>query len=151
LTAGVPVEPGPIDVRIGGNDDLNVVRFHARERSDEVGAYRWTGPQSFIVLTGLAPAARELTLWMSHGGRPASAPPAVVEVALGDDVIGNVSVTEEMAPHTLPLPTALVERLAAQGDPVRLRLRVATWNPGVLLGVPDTRDLGVMVTRVQVP
>jgi hypothetical protein len=43
-----------------------------------------------------------------------------------------------------------VARLAAMADPVRLRLRVPTWNPATLLGANDTRDLGVIVTRVQV-
>ena len=152
LTAGTTVPPGPIDLQIGGADDLNVVRFHARERNDADGlVYRWTGPQSFILLAGLHPAARELTLWMSHGGRPASAPSAVVEVALDDEVLGTATATDSLQPFTFALPPALVARLATAQDPVRLRLRVPTWNPAAVLGVPDTRDLGVMVTRVQVP
>jgi 4-amino-4-deoxy-L-arabinose transferase-like glycosyltransferase len=152
LTTGAPQAPGPIDLQIGGADDLNVVRFHARERNDADGlVYRWTGPQSFILLGALHPAARDLTVWMSHGGRPASAPPAVVEVALDDEVLGTVTVTGVVQPFTFALPTALVERLAQAQDPVRLRLRVPTWNPAAALGVPDTRDLGVLVTRVQVP
>jgi hypothetical protein len=152
LTAGVATAPGPIDLQIGGADDLNVVRFHARERNAADGlVYRWTGPQSFILLMGLPPAARELTVWMSDGGRPASAPPALVEVALDDEVLGTTTVTGTVQPYSFALPPALVERLAAAQDPVRLRLRVPTWNPAALLRVPDTRDLGVMVTRVQVP
>src|SRR5690606_16716138 len=44
LTAGATIAPGPIDLQIGGADDLNVVRFHARERNAADGlAYRWTG------------------------------------------------------------------------------------------------------------
>jgi 4-amino-4-deoxy-L-arabinose transferase-like glycosyltransferase len=152
LTAGTTTAPGPIDLQIGGADDLNVVRFHARERNDADGlVYRWTGPQSFILLTGLHPAARELTVWMSHGGRPASAPSAVVEVALDDEVLGTATATSSVLPFTFALPGALVERLATARDPVRLRLRVPTWSPAAALGTPDTRDLGVMVTRVQVP
>jgi hypothetical protein len=150
LTTGPPAPAGPIDLRVGADDDLNVVRFHARERSESHGVYRWTGPQSFVVLTGLSHSASSITIWMSHGGRPGSVAPAVVEVALDDEVVGTVEVGALMAPYTLALPSALVDRLAARQDPVRMRLRVATWNPAALLGAPDTRDLGVMVSRVQV-
>jgi len=152
LTTGTPLAPGPVDLQIGGADDLNVVRFHARERNEAEGlVYRWTGAQSFILLTGVHPAAREVTLWMSHGGRPASVDSAVVEVALDDEVIGTTVATDAMRPHTFALPPALVARLSARQDPVRLRVRVPTWSPAAALGAPDTRDLGVMVTRVQVP
>jgi hypothetical protein len=152
LTAGTSMTPGPIDLQIGGADDLNVVRFHARERNDAEGlVYRWTGPQSFLLLMGLHPAARELTIWMGDGGRPAGVAPAMVEVALDDEVLGSVSVSGAVQPFTFALPPPLVERLAAAQDPVRLRIRVPTWNPAAVLRVPDTRDLGVMVTRVQVP
>lgn len=152
LSAGAAIAAGPIDLTIGGADDLNVVRFHARERNDAEGlVYRWTGAQSFILLMGLQPDAREVTVWMSDGGRPDRVPPASVEVALDDQVLGTVSVTGAVQPYTFALPAPLVGRLAAAQDPVRLRIRVPTWNPGAVLGVPDTRDLGVMVTRVQVP
>jgi hypothetical protein len=152
LSAGAAITTGPIDLQIGGADDLNVVRFHARERNDAEGlVYRWTGAQSFILLMGLQPGARDVTVWMSDGGRPASVAPASVEVALDDEVLGTVRVSGAVQPYTFALPAPLVERLTAAQDPVRLRIRVPTWNPGAVLGVPDTRDLGVMVTRVQVP
>lgn len=152
LTTGPAQTPAPIDLQIGGTDDLHVVRFHARERNDADGiAYRWTGPQSFILLMGLSPEARQLTVWMSHGGRPDAVEPAIVEVALDDEVIGTATVGPSVAPYAFALPPALMARITAGQDPVRLRLRVPTWNPGAVLGVPDTRDLGVMLTRVQVP
>jgi hypothetical protein len=39
---------------------------------------------------------------------------------------------------------------AATGEPVRVMLRTATWNPLLVLGTPDDRDLGVMLDRVAV-
>jgi 4-amino-4-deoxy-L-arabinose transferase-like glycosyltransferase len=151
LTTGTPLAPGPVDLQIGGADDLNVVRFHARERNEAEGlVYRWTGAQSFILLPSLHPEARELTLWMSHGGRPAGVDPAIVEVAIDDEAIGSAVATDTVRPHSFALPPDLVARLSTRQDPVRLRLRAPTWSPAVVLGAPDTRNLGVMVTRVQV-
>ncbi|MEO8480721.1 MAG: glycosyltransferase family 39 protein [Acidobacteriota bacterium] len=145
------VTPATIDLQIGGLDDLNVVRFHARERRADTGLkYRWSGGQSFVILLGLPADARELIVWMSSGGRPAQAPPPVVQFALDDEDIGQATAGEDVQPHVLTLPAGLAARLAAKNDSTRLRLRVPTWNPGALLGVNDTRDLGVIVTRVQV-
>ena len=84
------------------------------------------------------------------GGRPASVAAPIVEVALDDEVIGTATPIDEVRPYTLAIPPALAARLAAKTESVRLRLRVPTWNPGAVLGVNDTRDLGVIVTRVEV-
>lgn len=141
---------GPVDVQLGAFDDLNVVRFHARERRGDLD-FRWSGVQSFVVLPRLDPATRELTIWMGNGGRPAAAPPADVEVALDNEVIGSVTVGDNIEAFSFALPAPLVERLASTGDPAWVRLRVATWQPAAFLGGGDTRDLGVMVTRVHAP
>jgi hypothetical protein len=142
---------GPIDLTIGFRDDLHVVRFHARELRPDTGmTFRWTGEQSFVLLLGIAPDASELTMWLSNGGRPPSAPPAQVEVAIGDRLLGTAVPEDEVRPYRFPLPADLVTEAAASPDPIRLRLRVPTWKPSALLGVSDTRDLGVMVTRVTV-
>ena len=149
VTVGGTRATGPVDLQIGGLDDLNVVRFYARERRDADTTYRWTGPQSFVLLTGMSPDARQLTVWMSDGGRPSAAPPAVVEVAMDDVVLGTASLRDAIEPFHFPIPADMAQRLAASGDPVRVRIRVPTWNPAQLLGGNDTRDLGVMLTRVQ--
>ena len=150
LQFGAIASTGPTDLQIGGVDDLNVVRFHARERHADGTVYRWTGAQSFVLLTSLDATAHQLTLSMGSGGRPAHAPPATIEVTLDDTTLGTIPVADDVQPYTFDLPSALVARLAALRDPVRVRLRVATWNPHTSLGVPDTRDLGVMVTRIEV-
>jgi hypothetical protein len=148
VSVGEARAPGPVDLQIGGLDDLNVVRFHARERRDQDTTYRWTGAQSFVLLTGLAADARQLTLWMSDGGRPPAAPPALVEVALDDVVLGTASLRDAIEPFHFAIPAEMAERLAASGDSVRVRIRVPTWNPATLIGANDSRDLGVMLTRV---
>ncbi len=76
---------------VGTMDDLNVLRFHARE-STEGRSVRWTGPQSFIAVTGLIGTERELVLVMHNGGRPEKAPPAEIEVYFNDTVLGKVQV-----------------------------------------------------------
>ncbi len=151
LTSASEGPAAAIDLQIGGLDDLNVVRFYAREQRADTGMkYRWSGAQSFVVLLGLPADAREILVWMSSGGRPPQAPAPVVQFALDDQPIGQAIPVDDVRPYTLTLPPGLAARLAAKTDSVRLRLRVPTWSPGALLGVNDTRDLGVIVTRVQV-
>lgn len=150
LTTGEREQQEAVVLPVGGFDDLHVVRFHARERHNETGAlFRWTSAQSFVVLTGAPASARTMTIWMSRGGRPPSAPEPSVEIAVGDRVLGTVVPTDEMAPYTLALPADAAALLGTE-DPAWLRLRTNTWSPAALLGVPDSRDLGVMVTRVEV-
>jgi hypothetical protein len=150
VAGSAPRPNRPIDLEIGGRDDLNVVRFHARERSENGSTFRWSGAQSFVLLLGIPAEAREIVVWMGDGGRPVGAPAPHVEVALGEVVLGTTTAGRDVAPHVFRLPAELAERAAGLDDPVRLRLRVPTWVPADLVGGVDTRDLGVMVTRVEV-
>ena len=141
---------GPIRLTIGRLDDLNVVRFHAKETRAEDGmVFRWTRRTSYILLLGMTEQARQLTIWMSNGGRPRAAAPATVEVAFGEQVVGTATPDDGMRPYVFRIPADVAARAAGDPDPVRLRLQVPTWNPAQLLGVNDSRDLGVMVTRVE--
>jgi hypothetical protein len=149
LTRTDPAPRGPVGLAIGRDDDLNVVRFHARE-VDGGQPYRWSGPQSFVMLLGIPAEAREISVWMGTGGRPPQAAPADVEIAIDEDVLGTVRVEQPLAKYTVPLPAAVAARAAASDDPARLRLRVTPWVPSELVGGSDTRSLGVMVTRVEV-
>jgi hypothetical protein len=140
---------GRIDLQIGGQDDLQVARFFAREQRGDGSTFRWTKGRSYVMLRGAAPAARDLIIWMSSGGRPQSVPPAEVRVAIGDHWLGTVTLADEMRPYRFEIPAAVAAEAARTGDPLRVRIEVATWNPNRVHGAPDTRDLGVMVTRVQ--
>jgi hypothetical protein len=151
LAIDEPQPRGPIDARIGVDDDLKVVRFHARERRGTDGLpFRWSGPQSFVLLLGIGADARRITIWMDNGGRPPNAAPAAAEVAVDNVAIGTATVAGGLRAYTFSLPADLAARAAASDDPVRLRLRVPPWVPSVALGGTDTRELGVIVTRVEV-
>ncbi len=148
-TSGLP--SGPIDLAIGTRDDLYTVRFHSKEgRPGASLVFRWTRGLSYVVLLGIADTAREVTLWMSNGNRPDSAPAPTVEVALEDRVLGSRTVGNGLAPYTFAIPADLAARAAASPDPMLLSLRVPTWNPVETGSGPDRRDLGVQVSRVQV-
>ena len=135
------------DLDVGVRDDLNVLRFHAKEQT-EGRTFRWTGPRSYLSVTSVRPQNRELVVWMSNGGRPASAPPADVTISLHGQVLGTVRVANKFAPYSLAIPGDLAERAAAYGDPVELTFVSSIWNPHQVLGTSDDRDLGVMVDRV---
>ena len=135
---------------IGANDDLHVLRFHAREESDG-RSFRWTRANSYLSVTTLQPDARELSLIMNDGGRPPAAPPARVDVYLHGEHLGRIDVQPGgFRPYTLQVPPDLAQRAAAATDPVELRLASTLWNPRQVLGVPDDRDLGVMLDRVTI-
>ena len=52
--------------------------------------------------------------------------------------------------YTLAIPAALASAVAAAGDTAVLRLDTPTWVPLDLLGIPDRRELGVMLDRVEI-
>lgn len=142
-------DTGPSDeIDIGVNDDLNVLRFHAKEESAG-RTFRWSQGQSFLILNRLPASSRTLALWMQDGGRPAGAPPADVTVLIGERTLGTVRVSGDFREYDLPIPPD-VAAAAGNGEPVRVTLRVPTWNPARALGRADDRDLGVMVDRVAV-
>ena len=147
---GPPVAPaGANELDLGVNDDLNVIRFHAKETT-EGRTIRWSQDESFIIVNRIGAGDRTLALWMNDGGRPAAAPPAEVTVLIQDRVLGTVRVARGFTEYTVPIPGDVAAAAAASGEPVRITLRTATWNPKTVLGTSDDRELGVMIDRVAV-
>jgi hypothetical protein len=146
-----PALTGPADAAldVGINDDLNVIRFFAKEQS-EGHTFRWTQKQSFVVINHIGAGDRTLALWMNDGGRPPAAPPADVSIILNDRVLGVVHVSRGFNEYDVAIPPDVAAAAAATGEPVRVMLRTTTWNPQLVLGTPDDRDLGVMLDRVAV-
>ena len=139
----------PFALDIGVNDDLNVLRFNAKEVT-EGRTIRWTRARSYVSITRMRATDRAITLWMSNGGRPPAAPPARVTARLGDTLLGSVDVHGGFTPYEFAIPPGIAAAAAATGEPIRLTLETVTWNPHTTLGTPDDRDLGVMVDRVAV-
>jgi hypothetical protein len=139
----------PFTLDVGYQDDLNVVRFHAKEQT-EGRTVRWTRGQSFVAITGITGAERSVVLVMHDGGRPKSAPPARVELFFGGVAIGTIDVQPGFRTYTLPLPAAAVEDAARTDEPAQLRLVSSVWNPRQILNLADDRDLGVMIDRIEV-
>jgi hypothetical protein len=138
------------DLDVGTNDDLHVLRFHAREQS-EGRTFRWTGGTSYVSVTTVPTSARELTLVLNDGGRPPAAAPARVEVFLHNQRLGVIELSPGgFRPYALAIPASLAGRAAEARDPVELRLISTLWNPRDVLGVPDARNLGVMLDRVTI-
>lgn len=146
-----PPSAQPLDAAldIGINDDLNVIRFHAKEIS-EGRTVRWTQDQSFLILNRIGAGARTVTLVMNDGGRPAAAAPADMTLAIGGRVLGTVRVSGGFREYDVAIPADVAAAAAATGEPVRMTLTTSTWNPMTLLGSPDHRHLGVMVDRVTI-
>jgi hypothetical protein len=146
-----PASPaGDVALDVGVNDDVNVLRFHAKERHANGTTFRWSRDVSYLNLQGVTGDDHTLTIVMDDGRRPAQVPPASVEVSMNDHVLGRIAVGSDFRPYTLPIPPALAAAAGASGTPVRLKLVTNVWRPKAVLGVPDDRDLGVMVDRVDV-
>jgi hypothetical protein len=140
---------GAFDLDVGTSDDVHVLRFRAKERS-EGRTFRWTGRVSAISVPSMPATAREVTLVLSDGGRPAAAPVADVEVFLHNQLLGRIEVDGPFRSYTLQIPPDLASRAAAAADPVELRLVTTQWNPSLVLGTSDDRELGVMLDRVTI-
>ncbi len=134
---------------VGTLDDLHVLRFYARETT-EGRTIRWTGPQSFIAVTGLTGDERELTMVMHDGGRPEKAPAAAVELFLNETSLGTIQVGKGFKEYRVTLPPEVVRAAAQSDDPAQLRIVSTTWSPRDYLGGTDDRALGVMIDRVEI-
>ncbi len=137
------------ELDVGVNDDLHVLRFHAKEHTDG-RTFRWTQATSYVSVTTIRPTSRELTLVLGDGGRPPAAPPARVDVYLHNQQFGTLTVAGPFKPYSLAIPPDLAASASAVGDPVELRLVSTAWNPSRVLGSGDDRTLGVMVDRVTI-
>jgi hypothetical protein len=148
LVAGEPTGPFR-SLDVGAEDDPYVLRFHAKQVMDGT-SYRWSRELSYISFPAFPASARTVTLWMGDGGRPAELPKAHLMAYFEDQFVGEATVDGPFRPYSFTIPPELASRAAAKDDPAVLKLTCNTWNPSTALGVSDTRDLGVMVDRVEV-
>jgi hypothetical protein len=141
--------PGPPALDVGVNDDLNVRRFHAKERDAHGVTYRWTRDVSHIALLGIRSTDRRLVLVLNDGHRPASVPKAQVEVTVDGRTLGRLIVNPDFHTYELEIPPDIAASAAGSDRPLQLTLTTNAWQPRAALGTPDDRMLGVMVDRVE--
>ena len=139
-----------LDLDVGTEDALQVRRFHAPERTSDDVTFRWSRDESHVSVHGTVPAGAELVLHLADGGRPAAAGPASVTVSLNDVPLGAATVSDVFLPYRFAIPDALAQRVNSSNDWGRLEIESTTWSPQEHLGVPDPRELGVMVDRIQI-
>ena len=145
------VERAAVDLDIGARDHLYVRDMHGRSIDNRGVTYRWTTGRSLVWVAGTLPGARTLTLRLSNGGRPPAAEEARVSVFLNDHPLGAITVADDsFRAYTLPIPASLAGAVAADEEAATLRLEAAPWVPLDLLGIPDRRELGVMLDRVAI-
>ncbi len=99
LAAAVADEGMWFDLDVGTNDDLHVLRFHAKEQVDG-RSFRWTRAVSYLSITTIPASSRRLVLTMSDGGRSPAAPPARLDVFLHNQQIGSVTVAGSFRAYT---------------------------------------------------
>ena len=141
--------PQVTDIAVGGPDNLWVYRIHAREESQGV-AYRWTRDISYASLQGIPATARIVTLWMDDGGRPAAAGEARVSVLINDRAIGDISVRGAFKAYQLAIPPEVAAEAAQRPISSIIKLVSTTWRPSDMSDRADTRQLGVMLSRIRV-
>jgi hypothetical protein len=145
-----PTPPDGFELDVGINDDLFVRRFHAKEAGPSGVTFRWTSNVSYVSVLGTRPDQQILTLSMAAGGRPAAAGPAEVKVSLNDRPLGTVTVRGAFAPYRFAIPPDLAAAIAESDDAARLQLVTSVWKPAAVLGGNDSRELGVMVDRIEI-
>jgi len=151
LTPRTEPVAGPIDLAMGSIDALLARGFYAPETHEPTRqVFRWTDGAASVRLLGVSPEATEVVIWMSSGGRPPSGASPETSVTLAGELLGRATPGSDVSPHRFRVGPALAARAADSANPVLLRLQTSTWSPQQLLGTNDPRDLGVMVTRVQV-
>ena len=146
-----PVAPAEFDLNVGASDHLHVRGMHGRSIDNRGVTYRWTAGRSLVWVVGTLPDARTLTLRLSNGGRPQGTGEARVSVSLDDRPLGTVAVADDtFRSYTLPIPATLAGAIAVADEAAALRLETVPWVPLDALGIPDRRELGVMLDRVEI-
>jgi hypothetical protein len=145
-----PAPTDGFDLDVGTADDLYVRHFHAKEQIPGRFSFRWTRDVSYVSILGTQAACRRLTIWASGAGRPPGAGSAQVDVFLDDTKLGSLTANDSLTPYPFVIPAELAATMDRSEDAAQLRLVSRTWSPKQLLGVNDTRDLGVMVDRITV-
>ena len=137
------------DLDVGAADDLYVRQFYAKETmTGRDGTFRWSGEVSSILVPAVDSENRSLTLWLNLGGRPPDAEPARVDVYVNESYLGAATPTNLFEPFVFEIPRDVASEIEAGEDAPLLRLESTTWNPSVVLGGDDARELGVMVDRI---
>lgn len=140
---------GPFTLDIGSRDDLHVLRFHAKETTEN-RTVRWSSRQSTIAIPAMSGAEREVVLVMHDGGRPKQAVPARVEVSLNGTSLGSAEVGSGFREYRFAIAPEVAARAGSAGEPAQLTLVSSTWSPQQFFGGTDDRELGVMLDRVDV-
>lgn len=138
-------------IDIGGSGDLQTSGFFESEATGDL-TYRWTGgcldergnATGSIYVPAATPGARIRIRATAHL-RPATARPAVVKVVWNEIPVGGFTADAEWREAEITLPDPL-----PPGSGI-LRLEVPAWRPSNTdKSSTDTRDLGIMVDRVEV-
>ena len=138
-------------IDIGGSGDLQTSGFFESEATGDL-TYRWTGgcldergnATGSVYVPATTPGAAIRIRATAHL-RPATARPAVVKVVFNEVPVGEFTADAAWrdAEGTLPDPLP-------PGSGI-LRLEVPAWRPSNTdKRSTDTRDLGIMVDRVEV-
>jgi hypothetical protein len=146
------VEPSLADrlrVEIGGADDFAVGGFWAKETNGRF-RFRWSTGRAELRLRVPVGTPSTLTVWAGNGGRPPGAPEARMSVYAEDRLAGTADVASpEPRSYTFSLPSDAVALASRRDGFIRLRLEMPTWNPKRSLGSQDDRELGVILTVVE--
>ena len=148
LTA-VKGRPDHFQLEIGGADDFYVTGFYGKEHEGPT-RFRWTSARSQIRLRATRAEPTSLTLWVSKGGRPAGAGEAKMTVRLGGRLLGSVVLdTPEFRPYTFAILPGAVDPSVTGDGLLTLTIETPTWSPRREDGGPDARELGILVSRVE--
>ncbi|HKY22372.1 MAG TPA: glycosyltransferase family 39 protein [Vicinamibacterales bacterium] len=144
-------EEGALSIDVGGADDLYLLRFHGKERSEaEKMNFRWTRDRSSLSAPNLKPEHRALILRMSNGGRPRTVTPARVKVFLAEREIGAAEPDGQYRDYTFAIPADLAKELAGRTTAAEVRIESTTWIPRDVIGNADDRQLGVAIDRADI-
>ncbi len=138
-------------IDIGGSGDPQTSGFFEKEATGE-RTYRWTGGclddrgnATGSIYVPAATAGARVRIRATAHLRPATAKPAQVRAFFNDVLVGEFSTDATWGDFEVTLPAPL-----PPGSKI-LRLEVPAWRPANTDPLAkDTRDLGIMVDRIEI-
>jgi hypothetical protein len=143
-------EDSNFTIDIGGAQDWAFIQkgFFDRERYDNVLPVRWTGGSARLLIPVFPAVCSGWTVEFKvvMTGPPRPGPLTEMKVYLDGKEAGTIALADSEGLYRLPLPEI---NLAAPAL-LPLDLQLPTWRPDQALGVPDRRQLGVMLDWIRI-
>lgn len=137
----------PYFIDIGKFDDGNITNFYLKESYAGIN-YRWTDGNGRIFFPPVkSERITSIVLQLNPGPWVPGMEKVHVKIYLNNLYLVDLTLRNGYNSYEVSVPAAISEKIS--GEPVEVRIESKSWVPKRVLGLPDTRRVGVIVDWVR--